>query len=47
MIEKIFVSYWDSLIVATALEAGCNQLSSEDMQHGQIVYGLKIHNIFR
>jgi len=24
-------SYWDSLIVATALKAGCNKLSSEDM----------------
>ena len=41
------VSYWDSLIITTAMEAGCNQLYSEDMQHGQAIYGLKIHNIFR
>jgi predicted nucleic acid-binding protein len=40
------VSYWDSLIVATAVEAGCNMLISEDMQHGQSVSGLKIHTIF-
>ena len=39
-------SYWDSLIIATALEAGCNQLCSEDMHHGQTVDGLKIINIF-
>jgi predicted nucleic acid-binding protein len=26
-------SYWDSLIVAVALEAGCSILYSEDMQH--------------
>ena len=39
-------SYWDSLIVATAIEARCKQLSSEDMQHGQTIYGLKINNIF-
>ena len=28
-------SYWDSLIMATALEAGCQFLYSEDMQHQQ------------
>jgi predicted nucleic acid-binding protein len=32
-------SYWDSLIVAAALEAGCNTLFSEDMQHGQVLRG--------
>jgi predicted nucleic acid-binding protein len=30
-------SYWDSLIVAAALDAGCTTLHSEDMQHGQTV----------
>jgi len=30
-------SFWDSLIVAAALEAGCDTLYSEDMQHGQVV----------
>lgn len=30
-------SFWDSLIVAAALEAGCTTLFSEDMQHGQVV----------
>jgi len=39
-------SYWDSLIVASALEARCHRLSSEDMQHGRDIYGLIIHNIF-
>ncbi len=28
-------SYWDSLIVASALEAGCPLLYSEDLQHQQ------------
>ena len=27
-------SYWDSLIVGAALEAGCETIYSEDMQHG-------------
>lgn len=33
-------SYWDSLILAAALEAGCTTLFSEDMQHGQVVEGV-------
>lgn len=33
-------SFYDSLIMATALEAGCSILYSEDMQHGQMIEGL-------
>ncbi|HZW26446.1 MAG TPA: PIN domain-containing protein [Gallionella sp.] len=33
--ESYSFSYWDSLIVAAALDAGCTTLFSEDMQHGQ------------
>jgi len=32
-------SYWDSLIIAAALGAGCKMLYSEDMQHGQVIDG--------
>jgi predicted nucleic acid-binding protein len=40
-------SYWDSLIVAAALDAGCDTLYSEDMQHGQLVEGrLRLVNPF-
>ena len=38
--EKYNVSYWDSLIVASALEAGCTKLYSEDMQDGLVVNGI-------
>jgi predicted nucleic acid-binding protein len=34
---KYRVYYWDSLILATALENQCTQLYSEDMQHKQII----------
>lgn len=37
--ESQAFSYWDSLIVAAALEAGCDTLYSEDMQHGQVIDG--------
>ena len=39
-------SFYDSLIVAAALEAGCTRLFSEDMQHGQRIQGLTIVNPF-
>ncbi|GIK42875.1 MAG: twitching motility protein PilT [Chloroflexota bacterium] len=32
-------SYWDSLVVATALLADCQVLYSEDMQHQQVIDG--------
>jgi predicted nucleic acid-binding protein len=41
------LQYYDSLIIATALENGCNILHSEDMQHGLVIDGqLKIVNPF-
>ena len=35
---------WDSLILSTAIEAGCTILLSEDMQHGFVRGGLTIVN---
>lgn len=44
---KLGFSLWDSLIVASALEADCERLYSEDMQDGQIIEGrLRIINPF-
>ena len=41
------ISYWDSLIIASALENDCSILYSEDMQHNQIIENkLKIVNPF-
>jgi predicted nucleic acid-binding protein len=39
-------SFYDSLIVAAAAQTGCNILYTEDMQHGQLVAGLRIVNPF-
>jgi predicted nucleic acid-binding protein len=39
-------SYWDSLIVQCARQSGCSVLLTEDMQHGQVVDGVKIVNPF-
>jgi predicted nucleic acid-binding protein len=45
--DKYRLQYYDSLILATALENGCTILYSEDMQHNQIIENqLKIINPF-
>ena len=44
---KYKFSYWDSLIIASALESGCGILYTEDMQDGQVIEGrLRIVNPF-
>jgi predicted nucleic acid-binding protein len=41
------ISHWDSLIVAAALETGCETIYSEDLSHGQDYDGVKVINPFR
>jgi predicted nucleic acid-binding protein len=46
--NKYGYSFYDSLIISSALESGCNTLYSEDMQHGQTIEKkLKIVNPFK
>ena len=40
------LSWWDALVVQAALSSGCTVLLSEDMQHGEIISGLRIENPF-
>ena len=44
--DRYGFSIWDGLIVAAALEARCSTLLTEDMQHGQVVEGVRIENPF-
>lgn len=39
--------FYDALIIAAALDAGCTRLYSEDLQHGQRIEGLTIENPFK
>ena len=39
-------SFWDSLILCCAKQSGCRILLSEDMQHGQVIEGVRIVNPF-
>jgi len=46
--QRYKYSYWDSLILSSALENGCKVLYTEDMQDGQTIDGkLKIENPFK
>ncbi len=44
--EKHRTSWYDSLIVAAALEGQCGKLYSEDLQHGRKIEGMRIENPF-
>ena len=40
------LTFWDSLILAAAASSNCSFLLSEDLNHGQIINGVKILNPF-
>ena len=40
------ISYWDALILHTAKKSGCGVVLSEDMNHGQVIDGVRIVNPF-
>ena len=44
--ERYQLSYWDSAILASALELGCHTLYSEDLNHGQSYAGVRVINPF-
>lgn len=44
--ERHVISFWDSLIVATACQAQVKKLLTEDFNPGQIIEGVLIENPF-
>jgi len=44
--EKKMISFWDALIVQSALSAGCTRLFTEDLQHGLKIDRLIVENPF-
>jgi predicted nucleic acid-binding protein len=40
------ISIWDSMIIASASRLGCGEVLTEDMQHGQVIDGVRIVNPF-
>jgi predicted nucleic acid-binding protein len=44
--ERHQVSFWDALILEAARVAGAERLLTEDMQHGQVIEGVRVENPF-
>lgn len=40
------LSFWDALLVRSAIRSGCSVLFTEDLQNGQKIHGLEIVNPF-
>lgn len=40
------LSFWDSLLLSTAISARCSVLLTEDLNHGQVIRGVRIENPF-
>ena len=45
--ENYSLSFWDSIIVASAIVANCDILASEDMQDGLRIHNTIIKNIYK
>lgn len=46
-VERSRLSFWDALIVESALFGEAEVLYTEDLNHGQVIDGLRIENPFR
>jgi predicted nucleic acid-binding protein len=44
--SELPISFWDALIVEAAIKGGADRLLTEDLQHGQVIEGLRIENPF-
>jgi predicted nucleic acid-binding protein len=44
--DRYRISYWDSTIIAAAVELGCHTVYSEDLNHGQSYAGVRVINPF-
>ena len=41
---ELSVSFWDALIVEAALRSWADRLLTEDLQHGQVIEGMRVDN---
>lgn len=44
--QEASLSLWDALIIEAALAAGADRLLTEDLQHGQVIDGMRVENPF-
>lgn len=44
--QRLSISFWDALIVEAAIVGGADYIFTEDLQHGQVIEGVRVHNPF-
>lgn len=44
--EQNRISFWDALIVTTAIKGGASRILSEDLNPGQVIAGIAVENPF-
>ena len=44
--ERNQLSFWDAMIIATACQGGATVLLSEDLNHSQVLEGIRVENPF-
>jgi len=40
------ISFWDALIIAAAASGKCKEIWTEDLNHGQVILGVRVINPF-
>jgi predicted nucleic acid-binding protein len=45
--DRAKISFWDALVIASAVKAGAKRLLSEDLNAGQTIAGIRIVNPFQ
>lgn len=44
--QRYRISFWDAMIITSAVQLGCSMIWSEDLNHGQVYEGVKLLNPF-
>ena len=47
LMEQASISIWDAMIVVAPAKGGCDTLYTEDLNHGQVIAGVRVVNPFR
>lgn len=46
LMQSISISFWDAMILSTAIRSRCDEIITEDFQAGQVVQGVRFTNPF-
>jgi len=44
--QRTGISFWDAMMIRSAVEIGCGVIYSEDLSHGQLYDGARVENPF-